>query len=263
MGAGTSAIVAPPPPRPPGPRVDRSGGDPSPVARHHPGERPARPGRTHRTRSGSTAIAAPTRTQPAAAAADAPPTAGPGVADPAPLGLAAFALTTFLLSLFNAGIAPEDLEPAVLPLALFYGGIAQLLAGMWEFRNRNTLGATAFTSYGAFWLAFAAYVKYVEPTLPPESTDTATGLFLLGWAIFTAYMAVASLRTNLALVSVFVTLFLTFLLLAVGDLTGADAIATVGGVVGLISALCAWYASAAIVTNATWGRGVLPVGPRS
>jgi succinate-acetate transporter protein len=207
-----------------------------------------------------------TRTTPEPAPAPADTTAT--IADPGPLGLAAFALTTFVLSLFNAGLAPEALEPAVLPLALFYGGIAQFVAGLWEFRKANTFGATAFCSYGAFWLAFAAYVQFIEPEMeasgvPEASITTATGIFLVGWAIFTLYMLVASLRTTSALVGVFATLFLTFALLAVGDLTGADAIATVGGFVGLLSALIAWYASAAVVTNATWGRTVLPVGPRS
>jgi succinate-acetate transporter protein len=126
---------------------------------------------------------------------------GPGIADPGPLGLAAFALTTFVLSLFNAKIAPEALEPVVLPLSLFYGGIAQFLAGMWEFRKGNTFGATAFGSYGAFWLAFSAYVQFVEPKLTASGASAsdvklATGLFLVGWALFTLYMLLASLRTN-------------------------------------------------------------------
>ena len=203
-----------------------------------------------------------------ARSASTPPDPTSSIADPGPLGLAAFALTTFTLSLFNAGIAPETLEPLVVPLALFYGGLAQLLAGIWEFRKANTFGATAFVSYGAFWLAFAVYFQFIEPELlskgvPESSITTATGIFLVGWAVFTLYMLLASLRTTAAQIAVFATLFLTFLLLAVGDLTGVDAIATVGGIVGLVSALCAWYASAAIVTNSTWGRTVLPVGPRS
>jgi uncharacterized protein len=185
------------------------------------------------------------------------------IADPGPLGLAAFALTTFVLSLFNAGLAPDALESTVLPLALFYGGIAQLLAGMWEFKKANTFGATAFTSYGAFWLAFAAYVQFIEPGIPEPQHETATGIFLIGWAVFTGYMLIASLRTTGALIAVFAFLFLTFALLAIGDLTGVSAIATVGGIVGIVTALVAWYASAAVVTNATWGRTVLPVGPRS
>jgi succinate-acetate transporter protein len=204
------------------------------------------------------------RSEPAHASAD--PTSS--IADPGPLGLAAFALTTFLLSLFNAGLAPEALEPAVLPLALFYGGIAQFVAGVWEFRKANTFGATAFCSYGAFWVAFAAYVQFIEPEMMASGVTeaqitTATGLFLIGWAVFTLYMLIASLRTTGALIGVFATLFLTFALLAIGDLTGVDALATAGGFTGLLSALIAWYASAAVVTNATWGRTVLPVGPRS
>jgi uncharacterized protein len=193
---------------------------------------------------------------------------GPRIADPGPLGLAAFALTTFVLSLFNAKIAPEALEPVVLPLSLFYGGIAQFLAGMWEFRKGNTFGATAFGSYGAFWLAFSAYVQFVEPKLTasgatPSEVKLATGLFLIGWALFTLYMLVASLRTNAGLIAVFLTLFLTFLALALADLLGASGLAVVGGILGLLSALSAWYTSAAIVTNDTWGRTVLPVGPRT
>src|SRR4051812_18855748 len=198
----------------------------------------------------------------------APAESTPSFADPGPLGLAAFALTTFTLSLFNAGLAPEALEPLVLPIALFYGGLAQFLAGMWEFRKANTFGATAFGSYGAFWIAFAAYVQFIEPKLTASRASetevkVATGLFLVGWALFTLYMLVASLRTNAGLISVFATLFLTFLLLALADLLGASGLAVVGGIVGLVSALCAWYTSAAIVTNETWGRTVLPVGPRS
>ena len=210
-----------------------------------------------------------TRTEdsaPRAAPAE-PAPAAPATADPGPLGLAAFALTTFTLSLFNAGLAPEALEKTVLPLALFYGGLVQLLAGMWEFRKANTFGATAFCSYGAFWLSYAAFVQFAEPALEAggaTETDlkTAAGIFLAGWAIFTLYMLVASLRTTGALVGVFATLFLTFTALTVADLTGVSALATIGGILGLITALVAWYASAAVVTNATWGRTVLPVAPR-
>lgn len=209
-----------------------------------------------------------TRTAPERTPAPAPADPTQNIADPGPLGLAAFALTTFVLSLFNAGLAPEALEPVVLPLALFYGGLAQLLAGMWEFRKANTFGATAFGSYGTFWIAFAAYVQFIEPEMeasgvPESGITTATGIFLVGWTLFTLYMLVAALRTTSALVAVFATLFLTFALLSVGDLLGVDAIATVGGFMGIVTALVAWYASAAVVTNATWGRTVLPVGPRS
>ena len=217
------------------------------------------------TGTGARTSAAPSST-PTSPAAEGDPTRH--IADPGPLGLAAFAMTTFTLSLFNAGIAPEALEPVVLPLALFYGGLVQLLAGMWEFRKANTFGATAFASYGAFWLAFAAYVQFAEPSLQASGASegqvqTATGIFLLGWAIFTLYMAIASLRTTVALIAVFVPLFLTFLLLSLGDLTGVSVLGTIGGIVGLVTALTAWYASFAAVTNSTFGRTVLPVAPRS
>lgn len=190
--------------------------------------------------------------------------AGPAdtIADPSPLGLGAFALTTFLLSLFNAGIAPENLEKTVLPLALLYGGLAQLIAGIFEFRKANTFGATAFCSYGAFWMAFAAFVQFVEPALPESGTKTATGLFLLGWTIFTLYMLVASVRTTGAIAAVFGLLFLTFLALTIGSLAGVAVLGTIGGYLGILTALAAWYTSFAVVTNSTFGRALLPTGAR-
>jgi hypothetical protein len=185
------------------------------------------------------------------------------IADPGPLGLAAFAATTFVLSVFNAGwfAKPAGLETAVLPLALFYGGIAQLLAGMWEFKKANTFGALAFTSYGAFWLSFATYVKFGIPSMPPTAAHSATGLFLLAWTIFTAYMIVPSLRVSGAVATVFVLLTATFVCLTISELKNYVGLGHVGGYLGLATAAAAWYASFAGVTNATWGRTVLPVVP--
>lgn len=183
------------------------------------------------------------------------------IADPGPLGLAGFAATTFVLSLVNAGVVPKAVEPVVLPLALFYGGLAQLLAGMWEFRKNNTFGATAFTTYGAFWLAFAFYVWQFASKIPEANASTATGLFLLVFTIFTAYMAIASLRTSGALVAVFVLLFLTFLFLTIGELGSADGIGKLGGWIGVITAIVAWYTSFAVVLNSTFKKTVLPVIP--
>lgn len=182
------------------------------------------------------------------------------VADPGPLGLAGFAMTTFLLSLVNANILAGDLTGVVLPLALVYGGTVQLFAGMWEFKNKNTFGALAFTSYGAFWLAFFYYVKYIAGGLGAQGYQ-ATGYFLLCWTIFTAYMTIASLRTNVAVVLVFVALTVTFLFLTIGALDQNNTITHIGGYVGLVTAVLAWYASLAGVTNATWKRVVFPVGP--
>src|SRR5450759_2088413 len=191
------------------------------------------------------------------------------IADPAPLGLAAFALTTFLLSVFNTGViktSPAVLEGVVLPVALLYGGIAQLLAGMWEFKKANTFGALAFTSYGAFWMSYAAYIKFVVPGLnasPATKADvrTATGLFLLAWTIFTAYMLIAALRVNGAVFMVFAVLIAAFIFLAWGDFAKSDSLEKIGGYLGIVTAFLAWYASAAGVINAQWKRVVLPVMP--
>ncbi|MFF0746294.1 acetate uptake transporter [Streptomyces sp. NPDC004111] len=182
-------------------------------------------------------------------------------ANPGPLGLAAFALTTFVLSMFNSGlVANAALSAVVLPLALFYGGLAQFAAGLFEFRRGNTFGATAFVSYGAFWMAFAGYVKFVVPGLPAEDAHLATGLFLIAWFVFTLYMTVAALKLDVAHRLIFVTLTLTFLFLALGDLAQNTALGHVGGFLGLLCAGCAWYTSFATVTNETWGRKVLPLG---
>jgi uncharacterized protein len=188
----------------------------------------------------------------------------PTVADPGPLGLAAFAMTTFVLSVFNAHIIGNAaLEIVVLPLALFYGGLGQFLAGMWEFRTGNTFGALAFTSYGAFWLSFAAYVKFIAPDLPAASAHEATGLYLLGWTIFTAYMTIAAMRVSGAVLAVFVTLTLTFLILTIGELAESTGWTKFGGWVGIVTAICAWYASFAGVTNSTWKRTLVPTWPRT
>jgi succinate-acetate transporter protein len=186
---------------------------------------------------------------------------GGQIADPGPLGLAGFAMTTFVLSCVNAGLVDKAIEPVVLPLALFYGGLAQLLAGMWEFRKANTFGALAFSSYGAFWLSFAAYAKFIAPGLPAPDAASATGLFLLSWTIFTAYLAIASLRVSGAVAAVLIALLATFIVLTIGAYGGNPEITKVGGYLGIITAALAWYASFAGVTNATFRNTVLPVFP--
>jgi succinate-acetate transporter protein len=183
------------------------------------------------------------------------------IADPAPLGLAAFALTTFVLSTFNAGLVDAKGEPIVLGLALAYGGVAQLLAGMWEFSKGNTFGATAFSSYGAFWISFWAYVAFFAEKIPEANRGSAVGLYLIAWGIFTTYMWVASLRTTAAVSLVFLLLAITFFVLGIGDAGGNDTISKLGGWLGLATAVAAWYASFAGVTNFTFGRELLPVRP--
>ena len=189
------------------------------------------------------------------------------VADPAPLGLAAFALTTFLLSGHNATFIPDVIWVGP---ALFYGGLAQLLAGMWEFRNRNVFGATAFSTYGAFWLSLGVFVtllttsKGFASTLAGADVPNALAWFLLAFAIFNMYMLFWSSRINIAVFAVFLTLEVTEIILAWGffrEAHGGSAYIThLGGWIGILTALAAWYASAAGVVNGMSPTAVLPVG---
>jgi succinate-acetate transporter protein len=178
----------------------------------------------------------------------------PSVADPAPLGLAGFALTTFILSAVNAGWIPKAGEPIVLGLAFAYGGLAQLCAGMWEFRRNNTFGATAFSSYGAFWIAFALLVTFNVAKIPAAAAPTAVGMFLLAWGIFTAYMTVAATTLSKPVLTVFVLLTITYFVLAIGAFASQPGISVLGGYLGLITAIAAWYASASIVIASTRKR---------
>jgi uncharacterized protein len=181
-------------------------------------------------------------------------------ANPAPLGLAAFAMTTFVLSMFNANLVNEKGVPVVLGLALVYGGIVQILAGMWEFRTGNTFGAVAFSSFGAFWISFWALEVFYAKSIG-GNVGHSVGLYLWAWAIFTAYMTVAALRVSVAVLIVFVLLTATFILLAIGAVGPHTTVTHWGGYIGLATAAAAWYASFAVVTNSTFGRTILPVMP--
>jgi len=192
------------------------------------------------------------------------PTQGVGwtPADPAPLGLAGFALTTFVLSMMNANLVNFSKGlPVVLGLALAYGGIAQLLAGMWEFRNGNTFGAVAFSSYGAFWISFFVLVQFDLAKIAPTEINSALGLYLWAWAIFTAWMTIAALRTTAAVALVFLLLTLTFVFLGIGNSGGHAGTIHIGGYLGLATAIAAWYTAMSAVVNSTWGRTVMPVFP--
>jgi succinate-acetate transporter protein len=185
-------------------------------------------------------------------------------ANPAPLGLAGFALTTFVLSMMNANLVNFSKGlPVVLGLALAYGGIAQLLAGMWEFRTGNIFGAVAFSSYGAFWISFFVLVQFDIGKIAPTEVNAALGLYLWAWAIFTAYMTVAALRTTAVVALVFFLLTLTFIFLGIGNSGGHAGIIHLGGYLGLATAFAAWYGSMAAVVNYTWGRDVMPTWPLS
>ncbi len=183
-------------------------------------------------------------------------------ADPGALGLAAFALTTFVLSFVNAGLLPATVEPVVFGLALFYGGLAQFGAGIWEFAKGNTFGATAFCSYGAFWMAFWFLARFTDLKAAGADAGKGVGVFLLAWGIFTLYMTFAARRTTMAIFLVFVFLTLTFFALAIGDYTATTGFTRIGGVLGIVTALLAWYGSFAVVINSTHKRVVLPVGPQ-
>jgi uncharacterized protein len=183
------------------------------------------------------------------------------IADPAPLGLAAFALTTFLLSLVNAGILPKDTEPVMLGVALAFGGVAQLLAGMWEFRKGNVFGATVFSSYGAFWLSFWAYLTFYAEGIPTEHHAVAAGWYLNSRAIFTSLMLVAALRTTAVLAALFAVVDVVFVLLALGAFGFGSVLTTAGGILGLVAAALAWYLCLAAVGASTFGRPILPNRP--
>src|SRR5438046_669173 len=189
------------------------------------------------------------------------------VADPAPLGLAAFALTTFVLSGHNASFIPDGIW---IGLAIFFGGLIQLLAGMWEFRNRNVFGATAFSTYGGFWLALGIFVVLATTStgfaglLKGSDVDNALAWFLIAFAIFNTYMLMWATRVNWAVTAVFLTLEITEILLAIGFFRlgngGTDYWLHVGGWAGIVTAGVAWYTSAAGVVNGMAPRAVLPVG---
>ncbi len=184
-----------------------------------------------------------------------------GIADPAPLGLAAFALTTFLLSAVNAGWAKNSTGSDWLGYAFAYGGLCQLLAGMWEFRNRNVFGSTAFSTYGGFWIGLGLWAVLVAPhALSASAAGHDLGWILLAFAIFNTYMLIFSTQVNAAVFAVFLTLELTEIFLFIGNFAGNANIVKVGGYIGIVTALCAWYTSAAGVINGMKGTIVLPVG---
>ena len=182
------------------------------------------------------------------------------VANPGPLGLAAFGVTTVVLSCINAGLLPGEALSAVVPLAFSFGGFAQIIAGIMEFRNGNTFGTIAFTSYGAFWwwYAFLLWTVGAGWIKPPDARGV--GVALLMWGVFTLFLWVSTFRKNLTLWGIFLLLWITFFLLAGGDLGMGSRWHALGGWFGLATGLLALYLSFAEVTNETFGRTVIGVG---
>lgn len=181
-------------------------------------------------------------------------------ANPAPLGLAGFGLTTIVLSCMNAGLFPPEAASVVVPLAFAYGGLAQMIAGVLEYRNGNTFGTVAFVSYGTFWWWYALLFWTIGAGWLKPPHVTGVGFTLLLWGVFTFYMWVVTFRVNLALWLVFLTLWIAFFLLAGGDLGMGSSWHKLGGWDGLLCGGLALYLSFAEVANAVWGCSAIPVG---
>jgi succinate-acetate transporter protein len=191
------------------------------------------------------------------------PAAAAPTANPAALGLVGFGLTTVLLSLINAGVLPVGGEGVVIPLALAYGGFIQILAGLLEFRLGNTFGMTAFLSYGAFWWWFAFLLLFAhQGMIDLSGAGPTVGVALLLWGLLTLCLWVSTFRLPRILFAIFLTLWITFLLLGLGGVLGAPTLSRLGGWLGLVCGSLAIYGSFGLVTNATWGRAVIPLGER-
>ena len=181
------------------------------------------------------------------------------MANPAPLGLMGFGMTTVLLNIHNAGFIA--LGSMILAMGIFYGGLAQIIAGILEYKKGNTFGVTAFTSYGLFWLSFVALViipNLITGITAPNSTALATYLFM--WGLFTFMMFISTLKKNKALQFVFISLAILFWLLTLGDFTGNATITMIAGYEGIICGLSAIYLAMAEVINETYGKTILPIG---
>ena len=188
-------------------------------------------------------------------------------ADPGPLGLGGFATTTFALSMVNANLVSATALPVVAVIALAFGGIAQLVAGIWEFRTGNMFGAVVFTAYGTFWISFFFIVTLAVPALPKTEIFSGLGLYLWSFTIFTVLVFIASLKTTGVVALTVFVLLITFILLAIGNsalagtASATNGTIKLGGYLGIITAILAWYASMAGLVNGTWGRNVFPVFP--
>jgi succinate-acetate transporter protein len=188
--------------------------------------------------------------------------AGPArfVSEPAALGLAGFALATMVLSVISIGLLPPSTAPLAITTALAYGGIVQLLAGMWAFIKNDTFAAVALSSYGGFWISYYLLEHVAMAQIPVADQHAALALYLICWGIFTFYMWIASTRVSLAVNAVFVTLWPAYFLLGIGYAVQSTGVIHVGAGFGMATAFAAWYASAAITLNKTFRSDVLPMG---
>jgi succinate-acetate transporter protein len=180
--------------------------------------------------------------------------------NPAPLGLMGFGMTTVLLNLHNAGLIA--MSSMILAMGIFYGGLGQVIVGIMEWKKKNTFGTVAFTSYGLFWLSLVAMLVLPKWNLATAPDKASVAWYLTVWGVFTLLMFFGTLRANLALMVVFGSLAILFFLLAAGDFTGNHAITTIAGIEGIFTGLSAMYLGIAQVLNESYGRTVLPIGPR-
>jgi succinate-acetate transporter protein len=183
------------------------------------------------------------------------------LANPAPLGLMGFGMTTVLLNLHNAGF--YLLGPMILSMGIFYGGLAQIIAGIMEYKKGNSFGTLAFTSYGLFWLSLV-FINLLPNTdlWASPSASSEIGSYLVMWGIFTLLMFFGTLKLNRALQVVFLTLFILFFLLAIGDFTGITLITNIAGYEGILCGASAMYLSIAEILNEIYGKTILPIGSR-
>ncbi len=183
------------------------------------------------------------------------------LADPVPVGLAGFGLTTFMLSMIEVGLVGKSALPVVLGAALAYGGLLQLFAGMWAFVRHNTFAAVALGSYGAFWISYWALNTFYLSKIPVHEQSSALGLFLISWAVFTFYMWIVSFRVNLGVMLVFLTLWPAYVLLGLGTINASATLTHIGGGFGIATAVLAWYVSFAETLHNTIGKAIAPLVP--
>jgi len=183
-------------------------------------------------------------------------------ANPAPLGLMGFGLTTILLNLLNARLLGTDALGVILSMGIFYGGLAQIIAGILEEKHGNTFGAVAFTSYGCFWLSFVALNVLPKMGLSQTASAISGSAYLAGWGVFTALMFIGTLRVNKALQFVFASLAILFFILAIGDFTGVITFEIIGGYIGIICGSSSIYLAIAEILNEMYGKAILPIGSR-
>ncbi len=183
------------------------------------------------------------------------------LADPVPVGLAGFGLSTFVLGMIQSGLVNKSALPVVLGLALAYGGLMQLLAGMWAFVRNNTFAAVALSSYGAFWISFWALNTFYMDKIPAKEQNAALGLYLIAWGVFSFYMWIISFRVNLGVMLVFITLWPAYVLLGIGTTSGVMGLVHLGGAFAIATAVLAWYVSFADTLHNTVGRQIVPLVP--